>query len=247
MRGDAQHLNLRLTLKLIPSINEIDFEMLSPMTDPFKEQLYAVIVEYKSFLQKSSQHRSSNRIVDLQTRCITAIERIAGRNSVYYERVMGFDKKIYIPNNNNSVHLVDQMGVAEALYSDIQNGYLKSLEEVIHGNLFGDFLEMATHLVETGYKDAAAVLAGSALEVHMRQLCDKYGVETTIDIKPKKSETLNAELVKAGAYEKLDQKNITAWLGLRNYAAHGMYCKYTEEQVKLLIDSIRNFISTRSR
>lgn len=82
---------------------------------------------------------------------------------------------------------------------------------------------MADHLTANGHKDAAAVLAGSTLEAHLRQLCSKQGVSTTFSGIPMKVDTINAELVKAGAYSKLDQKNITAWLGLRNDAAHGNY------------------------
>jgi hypothetical protein len=60
---------------------------------------------------------------------------------------------------------------------------------------------------------------------------------------PKKADTMNAELTKAMAYTKLDQKNVTAWLGLRNDAAHGNYNAYDKNQVVLLISSIRDFIS----
>jgi hypothetical protein len=54
---------------------------------------------------------------------------------------------------------------------------------------------------------------------------------------------MNAELVAAGAYSKLDQKNITAWLDLRNKAAHGQYDTYSKEQVMILIAGIRDFIA----
>ena len=103
---------------------------------------------------------------------------------------------------------------------------------------------MAAHLEESGYKDPAAVLAGSTLEAHLRKLCDKHGVvPVSGSDKPKKADTLNAELKKAGAYNKLDQKNVTAWLDIRNKAAHGRYGEYTKEQVKLLINSVRDFIN----
>ena len=71
----------------------------------------------------------------------------------------------------------------------------------------------AAHLIENGYKDAAAVMAGTTLEVHMRKLCDKHGLATTSGHKPKKAEALNAELVREGVYTKLDQKNVNclAW------------------------------------
>ena len=111
------------------------------------------------------------------------------------------------------------------------------------GDLFADYLEMATHLVENRYKDPAAVLAGSTLEVHLRQLCEKHGVAAEQDGKMKKTERLNQDLAQAGAYTKLDLKNITAWLDIRNNAAHGKYKEYTKDQVKFLIAGIRDFIN----
>ena len=102
---------------------------------------------------------------------------------------------------------------------------------------------MATHLIENGYKDAAAVMAGTTLEVHIRKLCDKNDLATTSGHKLKKAESLNAELAREKVYTKLDQKNVTAWLGLRNNAAHGNYSEYTKEQVSLLIDNVKNFIT----
>lgn len=54
---------------------------------------------------------------------------------------------------------------------------------------------------------------------------------------------MNADLAGANVYSKLDQKNVTAWLDLRNKAAHGKYGEYTKEQVALLIQSVRDFIT----
>lgn len=41
---------------------------------------------------------------------------------------------------------------------------------------------------------------------------------------------------------KLEQKSVTAWLDLRNKAAHGEYSEYNENQVKQLIIGVRDFI-----
>jgi hypothetical protein len=54
---------------------------------------------------------------------------------------------------------------------------------------------------------------------------------------------LNVDLTKANVYNKLDEKNVTAWLDLRNKAAHGSYTEYNLDQVKLLVSSIQDFIS----
>jgi len=86
------------------------------------------------------------------------------------------------------------MGVLESLRADVEMGYLRSQRELLHGELFGDFLEMAQHLLDEGYKDAAAVIAGSTLEAHLRQPCVKSGVsvefESNSSVTPKKAERL---------------------------------------------------------
>ena len=45
-------------------------------------------------------------------------------------------------------------------------------------------------------------------------------------------ESITSELAKQGVYSKLEQKNVTAWLDLRNKAAHGKYSEYNDNQAK---------------
>ena len=120
---------------------------------------------------------------------------------------------------------------------------MRTLEELVHADLFADFLEMADELQRGGYKDAAAVIAGSTLEEHLRKLAQRYEVAIDKpDGAPKKAATLNDELAGAGAYNKLEQKGVTAWLDLRNSAAHGKYDEYDHRQVASLIQGVRDFM-----
>jgi hypothetical protein len=139
------------------------------------------------------------------------------------------------------------LGILEAARKEMEGGWLVSTKGLVSAEIFADFLEMAEHLIEEGYKDAAAVMIGSVLEEHLRQLCQKHGIDTEI-VKntnpiPKKADLLNGDLAKAQVYTKLDQKNVTAWLGLRNNAAHGKYGDYNREQVKLMLQGVSEFIS----
>ena len=218
------------------------------MQNTFEKQLNAVITEYElAFSQAKSYSEyedisdvlSKSQVSELEIRCISAIERASGSGSTHSIQVREIGKN----KDLMYLYIAQQIGVARGLLYDIQNGYLKGLEEIIHGDVFNDFLEMSSYLVEQGYKDPAAVMAGSTLEVHLRKLCDKNGIDTLKrDGKPKKADSLNAELAGAGVYGKLDQKSVTAWLDLRNNAAHGHYDKYDEGQVRLLIDGVRDFI-----
>lgn len=110
--------------------------------------------------------------------------------------------------------------------------------------MFADFLEMSEHLLDQGYKDPAAVLIGSVLEEHLRKMSTKHGVAIVKpDGFPKKAAAINSDLAAATAYSKLDQKSVTAWLDLRNKAAHGNYSEYTKDQVALPLQGVQNFIS----
>lgn len=90
-------------------------------------------------------------------------------------------------------------------------------------------------------------MVGCVLEEHLRQLAQKNDIEISVEndgkFIPKKADLVNSQLCKAQIYKILDQKNITAWLDLRNNAAHGKYDAYTKEQVNLMIQAVSDFIS----
>lgn len=143
-------------------------------------------------------------------------------------------------------HAKPLLGILKALRADYAAGRLVGVRELIHGALFADFLEAAQHLLTEGYKDPAAVLAGGALEAHLRALADKHSVGTNAsDGTPRKSSSITADLAKTTppALSKLDAKNVTSWLDLRNNAAHGHHAKYVDSQVALLIQGVRDFIT----
>jgi hypothetical protein len=167
------------------------------------------------------------------------IRRFAPRNSYYIESMDSINSN-YGPGTN--ARLLPLGGILSALREAYQNGYLDDVTQLIHADLFSDFLEMADYLSSEGYKDPAAVIVGSVLEEHLRQLCSKNGIPVENAGKPKKADLLNADLAAAMVYSKLDQKSITGWLDLRNKAAHGKYGDYTKDQVALLLQGVRDFM-----
>jgi len=133
-------------------------------------------------------------------------------------------------------------GILRSLRTDYAAGRMRTLQERVRADLFSDFIEMAEYFLDDeGLKDPAAFLAGGVLEEHLRQLCAKHGV--TLPAKPK-LDTMNAELKKQGVYGKNEQMQVTAWASIRNSAAHAQYGDYTAEQVWLMAQGIRYFIST---
>jgi hypothetical protein len=169
------------------------------------------------------------------------IESTFGREHSYYEE---FNKRV---DNSWDYNGKYALGILTAIRDQIKGGWIETAKGLVTAEVFADFLEMAEHLLDEKYKDPAAVMVGSVLEEHLRQLCiaSSLPVEELSQGRmiPKKADTLNADLAKAGRYSKLDQKQITAWLDLRNKAAHGKYSEYVYEQVVLMLAGVRDFVS----
>ncbi len=183
----------------------------------------------------SDRRQDLDRMV---VRCQAAIERMAPAGTAYRREADDAKRK---DSSVDRVPLV--VGILEALRADIAAGWMSRFEELVHADVFADFIEMSDELMSKGYKDAAAVVIGSVLEAHLRALCSKQGVTTLAPRGgPKKADTMNADLVKASAYAVLQQKQVTAWLAIRNAAAHGEYDKFTASDVSSMIGAVREFL-----
>jgi hypothetical protein len=215
------------------------------LNQQFIKHLDSIINSYNiadAVKEKQREPIADKTAYGLVARARNAVEKISGKGSTYTKQVEEiFEKEWHISYKAEII-----VGVIESLRDDLIDGYLSSITELVHGRIFNDFLEMSAYLLEEGYKDAAAVIVGGTLESHLRQLCIKSGLaieQSTPNggTRPKTASKMNDELGKI-AYSLFDQKNVTAWLDLRNNAAHGKYTEYSSEQVNLLIEGIRDFI-----
>jgi hypothetical protein len=110
------------------------------------------------------------------------------------------------------------------------------------------FYYFSEHLSERGYALPAAVLAMGAVELHMRRLCRNAGiaVETTDATsypRARAAEALNADLKAKEVYGTAEQKQITAYLDVRQNAAHGEHNKVRADVVALMIQWAKLFIA----
>jgi hypothetical protein len=208
------------------------------------------IIQLCSQTQKTKRSSEWGSYVDT-----TLFNQLRSASLSFLKSVFGADHPLYLEFDKNakeaSAYDADEaMGILKAAKDEIVGGWIFSMKSLVSAEIFSDFLEMAEYLLKEGYKDPAAVMAGSTLEEHLRQLCIKNlipidtikGTDTVF----KKADTLNADLANAMIYNKLDQKSITAWLDLRNKAAHGKYSEYSLEQVRNMFDGITNFIARTS-
>lgn len=179
---------------------------------------------------------------ELRTSSLSFIKNLYGENHPYFS---DFNERVELARPS---HTETGRGILKAIKNEIDGGWLITMKGLISAEIFSDFIEMSDHLLKEGYKDPAAVMIGSVLEEHLRQLSLKNSISTD-DPKtgrPKKADLLNSELGNANVYNKLDQKNVTAWLDLRNKAAHGKYGDYNQQQVEFMLHSVTEFITRNS-
>jgi hypothetical protein len=208
------------------------------------KQIDAALEGYWKLRSRSSQEYlvdiPGEQLISVVTLMRDCIQRLAPPNSQYVQTMNELVKSY---PTGFAITAPKVAGVLTALREAYASGYLTTVSELIHADLFSNFIEMAEYLLSEGYKDPAAVIIGSTLEEHLRQLCVKNGLPTTAGDKPKKADQLNADLANASVYTKLDLKSVTSWLDLRNKAAHGKYSEYTREQVQFMIQSIQDFMT----
>jgi hypothetical protein len=172
---------------------------------------------------------------------LSFLERTFSLNHPY---VKEFDKST---DENYPSAIEAGLGILEAVKTEISGGWLITVKGLVSAEIFADFLDMATYLLQENYKDPAAVVTGSVLEEHLRQLCSKNSIPIDLSqggkMLPKKTDRMNADLSNASVYNKLDHKNVTAWLDLRNKAAHGQYGEYTKDQVELMLAGVTDFMT----
>jgi hypothetical protein len=213
-----------------------------PTEDHIVDQLNAVLRRFMD----PSEYASTEGFEDLPREaiggwvvsCAGAVRRLAPPDSPH---VVALDEALqdgYEPRK-----LARVASLVQALRDDYADGLLVELRSLLNAELFDDFLDMAAHLLETGYKDPAAVIVGSVLEQHLRKLADANGVAATRENgTAEMADKINADLAKVPVYGKTEQKQVTAWLGRRNEAAHGHYSSYDQHQVELFLEGVRGFV-----
>jgi len=171
-----------------------------------------------------------------RTEALNLIRIVCGAHSDHYKELSriaeGKDTAA------NSYFFKDCYGIRQAAKRDFDDGLLFDLRAVVAAEVLGDFIDQADALLAAGYHIPATSLAGAILEDAMRKLCASRALpvpdKTSID-------ALNAELGRAGAYDKLVHKRITALAELRNNADHGHFDDVSKEDAKDLVGYVRRF------
>lgn len=183
-----------------------------------------------------STYVDKNALLNWKVKAKTLLISTCGESS---QQLVSFIAAERAPGLATNYEILKQLrAVFLAVKEDFEGGYLNTVRNLVQAEVFGSELEQASELLSAGYASAAAVIAGVVLETTVRNLCTDRGIDHG------KLDKMNADLAKAGAYNSLQQKRITAIAGIRNAAAHGDVEKFNPEDVKGMIDDVERFLTT---
>jgi len=105
------------------------------------------------------------------TSCLNLLGRVFGKDSDYYKKFDGLFGRFH-----DLSPVLKGLGIMRAAKDDYEHGFLFSTRILIEAEVFDDFLEQSEHLLDAGYFQPAAVIAGSVLEDGLRKLCSRNGI-----------------------------------------------------------------------
>jgi len=163
----------------------------------------------------------------------------------------------YVGKNNSFYEAIDKVRITAPYSTDhlntILEGFLRAVENDLISNVsyerklkievVNDILDQAEQLLdkEEFHPATAAVLIGASLEEFLRN----WGHEQNLidDSKKTSIDTYAKSLRQQNLIDAQDYKEITAWGGLRNNAAHGKWdLVNNREKIKIMLQGVNLFI-----
>ena len=184
-------------------------------------------------------HPNSDDYYRIRTQALNLIKIACGENSEHLKEIRRLAEGK--DTSTNSYYFTHLLGIIQAANNDFKIGLLFDVESRVRADVLDDFLDQANFLLGEKCCVAAASLAGAVLEDTLRKICDLKGInypdKTKID-------SLNSLLAQNKVYDKLVQKQITAYADLRNNADHGHFDKVRQEDVKDFLQWLNRFAMT---
>ncbi|MBH3408767.1 DUF4145 domain-containing protein [Pseudomonas glycinae] len=175
-------------------------------------------------------------ILNWAVKAKSLLSNTCGEKSLHLTAFIEAEKPRSYSNNFETLQRIKAVFLAAK--EDYEGGYLNTVRNLVQAEVFGSELEQASELLAAKYVPAAAVIAGVVLETSLRNLCTEHGITHG------SLNRMNDELVKAGAYNSLQHKRITALAAIRNSAAHGKPEEFTAADVKGMIDDVERFLAS---
>jgi hypothetical protein len=171
------------------------------------------------------------------TSALNAIQGVFGNQSPHFVR---FDNEMNNIKNNYvwEKQLDTFRGIFLGAKSDVDGGYLFSLQTTFSGEIFGDFIATAKAALAEGQHTVAAVLACAALEDVLKRFAQANGLTVDGQTMEDVVNALKSKGLISGAQKSL----LAAMPKIRNQAMHAEWSKLTPQDAGSVIGYVEQFL-----
>lgn len=172
------------------------------------------------------------------------IKSTYGKNNSFYEEA----NKIQ-PDWLKSAAFQQTSGILKGFLYAVEKDIINksSLQSKIKNEIIHDYLAQAENIIDNKsmHPAAAAMIIGASLEEFLRTWAKDENL-----VFDENTSTINSfiTLLRENDYiDKQEQKELTAWAGIRNDASHGKWEKCAvREKVQLYLEQVNLFIKTKT-
>lgn len=203
-------------------------------------------MELKEIISQAEQLINSEQSdVGIKTEVAEFLRIYAGEKSAYYKsilRIQDQDHSFVVDEQTINFKI---KAILKSFINSVQNGVIGNLtiERKAKIEVVNDFLSQANFLLSQRkiHPATSCVLAGAALEEFLRNWIEELEIKLG-NSKPS-LDTYCKKLKEHEYITKQDVKDITAWAGLRNHAAHGEWDLVDDKKrIGMMVEGINLFI-----
>ena len=187
---------------------------------------------------------SPDDLAEFNTICVAVIERLTSQGDVAHQ----------LASHELGRHMLDSLelaralhGIAQSLKRDIQAGSLLRLVEASTAVSLNDSLDVAAQLLEQSRVYSAAAVFASVLEIRLKQLAGKHGVDLRSegeadDPEWRSLQQINADLGQV-AYRDADRRAVARWLVVHLKVQRRELGRLSQTLMVEFIGELREFIA----
>ena len=143
------------------------------------------------------------------------------------------------------------VAILRGLRDNYENGFLDRLRDHVFAEISADYIRQAETLLHDSPSEqvqmaVTAVMCGVALEINLREICNRQSppIDTLkANGQPKRLNALIDDLQNAKLYNPMKGDLLRSWAKTRNHAGHGEFTEFNHQDVEAMLAGVKNFLA----
>ena len=212
-------------------------------TDEAIRHCNKLLEEVKNLGENNLDENDRAKLLGLRARIFDILSRVGGANNTFLNQIQSAS------STQLAFHYDVTVAVLSSFIAHLEDGLVGGISPKYQAELdmVSELLEQANNLLINSkvHPAAPAVLIGATLEEFLRTWVEEAGL--SLGSKKANLDSYTKLLRENELITKQDAKDITAWAGIRNDAAHGNWSEVGDKsRIKLMLEGVNLFIRQKT-